>query len=1233
MIDKAIFKLPGIHGTLAAVLLLSLLRAFCVVGQALGLANAIVNLWGGGLLADQALWIALFFACFVLRQLVLSVQSSLLDRYSGKCAADLRDQLLGRVFTAGPALVQGVGSASVVQTVVDGIEDVRIYLGLIVPKIVAVVIVPLVLLLAIFPLDWISGVIALVCFPFIILYMVMIGHTAQDDAARRHGEFQRMANHFMDSLSGIDELKAFGQSKPYESRIFAASERFREMTMKTLRIATLSSTVLDMFATLALAGVAVMLGFRLVEGSMEFLPALAVLIMVPEYFRPIREFASDYHASLDGRSAFAAIRSVLERAEENEKRGAINDGGDCAFAAARADERVAGASSHKAPLLEFNGVGFSYSDHKDALCDVSFSVQGPCKVGVIGASGSGKSTLLSLLGGFFDPVGGRVSVDGAAALTLRCQQWQTRASFIPQDPYIFHATLRENVAFYCPEASDEQVLEAISLAGLDELVSQLPDGMDTMIGQGARALSGGQAHRVALARAFLVEDRDVLLLDEPTAHLDIETELELKERIIPLMEDKLVFFATHRLHWMSEMDYVIEIESGRIAWQGSAEEWHARHGVNPMDVALEGRRINRHIPAKQNATVNPPSLKRHILKAWAEDTWVKPFFTRYWRVLALALALGLIAAAFSGALMFTSGYMISLAATLPFTVLAVHVPSLYVRIFGVGKPALSYLERLVSHDWALRMTSELRRRLYQVIESAPVASRSTKKMGEVLGLLAEDIEHVQNLYLRTVFPLAIAWLLYMLVVVALGLFSGALALAMALLLGIVVFVLPAVSVCVNGARLEKAKAVKAQLYADLADNVLGVADWVYSGRAEDYLGRYAKLQQEADAIEVGVARFNRWRDVFAQVTFGVAAVVLLVWAASAFAPANPAGGLAGALAAITPENAVAHAGNWIAAFVLCLFPLIESFSPASEAAMGLVTYGDSIERMNRLSKGEGSAPEKDASIGCSSDKSPSVGNASCEPSLCGAETAPVNPVPAICFENVSFTYGSGAGEVLSGFDLRVSAGQRIAVLGRSGAGKSTMASLVRGERMPSSGSVFVAGISADSLGAEASSVVGVIRQDPHLFNWTLRENLALAKPSATDGELAEVLEKVGLGTLLERLPNGLDTMVDERGRRFSGGERHRIALARVLLANTPIVVLDEPFAGLDPDTEQALIDVMFRTLEGRTVVMITHHLQGVAACDRVIFLEEGRVAIDGAPTFLAGENARYRHLLAVDLYR
>ncbi len=341
--------------------------------------------------------------------------------------------------------------------------------------------------------------------------------------------------------------------------------------------------MLDEIDTLAIADVALMLGMRLIDGSILLFPALAVLILAPEYYRPIRSFASDFHASLDGRNALARAQAVIQ------------------------SEAPAAVAAELAPwtnesVLQVNHVGVNY-DAIHALSDICFTAQGTCTYGIIGPSGAGKSTFAAVLAGFLEPaegafVGGTVDTDAAGnnsadavvgaadadaaknnstssstLLPSLCEQaWQKQVAYIPQNPYIFHDTLRENLRFYAPHATDEAVLAAIHVLGLDSLLEELDDGLDTLIGDGARALSGGQAQRVALARAMLDDSRRILVFDEPTAHLDIETEMELKACMLRLMEGRLVFFATHRLHWMRNMDHIFVLEDGRITDEGSLEE-------------------------------------------------------------------------------------------------------------------------------------------------------------------------------------------------------------------------------------------------------------------------------------------------------------------------------------------------------------------------------------------------------------------------------------------------------------------------------------------------------------------------------------------------------------------------------------------------------------------------------------------------------------------------------------
>lgn len=611
-------------------------------------------------------------------------------------------------------------------------------------------------------------------------------------------------------------------------------------------------------------------------------------------------------------------------------------------------------------------------------------------------------------------------------------------------------------------------------------------------------------------------------------------------------------------------------------------------------------RMRREAPAekpRKDAAARPAADGSARGRRVERDRWVRPFFKQYRKALAVALALGVATFCFASGLMFTSGYLIAAAAEMPGSILMIHLPTVFVRIFGIGKPILQYLERLTSHDWVLRMTSALRSKLYASIEGDAILFRRTHRTGDVLGLLAEDIGHLQNLYLRTVFPTVVAWLLTVVVVAVLGFFSLWFALAMLLALLVVVALVPLVSVLATRARVARRKAMKNELYRELTDNVLGVSDWIFARRGAEYLSRYRASQRALRDVDIELDRFARRRDLVSTALFGGIAVMTLLWAAGQF------GGVHGGTA------------NWIAAIVLGFFPLIDAFAPLSTAAAEAGSYRDSIARLNEL-------PEEPK------DEEPAGGRP--EARARGRALPPTGEPPVIRVENARFSYPGASRPVLDGVSLEVRPGERVAVLGRSGSGKSTLASLIRGDLKPDAGAVELGGVPACSFGDDMARYLGVIQQQTYLFNRTLLENLRIGREDATEEEVRGVLEQVGLRALVERLPEGLDTLVDEAGVRFSGGERHRIALARVLLQDVPVVVLDEPTVGLDPATERALLKSVFATTEGKTLVMITHHLQGVADMDRVVFLEDGRIELEGSPAELARESERYRRLLAFD---
>ena len=558
MVDKLLFKLAGIKQIMVKLAGLTFLQALLIIGQALFLSATLTNLWLGKSLSSQVVNIVGFSLCFLFRQGIDLLNSKILDDYARKSAKDMRKKLLEKLFVLGPEVVQQQGTGNLVTLTLDGIFQVENYIKLLLSKMIGMLLIPVLILIVAFWMDLTSGIIMLLVYPLIVLFMIILGFAAKAKADQQFTTFQRLSNHFIDSLRGIDTLKYFGLSRRYSRSVYRSSENFRKSTMQTLRVAMLSTFALDFFTTLSIAVLAVFLGLRLIDQEMALFYALSILILAPEYFLPIRNFANDYHATLNGKNSFHAIAELIH-------------------SPAPKKEEVELTLWQNKDQFQLNDVSFAY-DEQNKLAPLSFAASGYQKVGIIGMSGSGKTTLINLISGFFTPNSGTFKVQGHELADLNAAVWRKQVLYIPQTPYVFSDTLRNNIAFYTPDVSDEKIWQAIKVVGLEKLVAELPDGLETQIGSGKRALSGGQAQRIALARAFLDQKRKIMIFDEPTAHLDIETELELKEKMMPLMENKLVFFATHRLHWMHQMDHILVMDEGRLVEQGTYAELLAKNG-------------------------------------------------------------------------------------------------------------------------------------------------------------------------------------------------------------------------------------------------------------------------------------------------------------------------------------------------------------------------------------------------------------------------------------------------------------------------------------------------------------------------------------------------------------------------------------------------------------------------------------------------------------------------------
>lgn len=592
--------------------LLSLVQALCIVGQAHGLARGLVEVWklhAVSTLVGPALEFLVFY---VLRHLCDVAKQRISSKYGKYVAGQIRPQLQEKIFRLGPQALASRGTGSTVTMLIDGLDQVKSYIEILLPKMTDMMLISLVILVAVWWQDWVSGLILMLMYPLIIFFMVILGLAARDRSNKQYAQFNLLNTKFVDSILGLPTLKMLGVDKEYEGEIYSVSERFRKHTIDVLKVAMTSTFALDWFTTLGIAIMAVFLGLRLVNGTMPLFPALFALIMAPDYFLPVRQFGDNYHATLDGKNALHDIMSFIDSPEtpkDNETKwdgwkadselkledvdfaypaGSKPQGEDDTQAAAShnvamnaVEQQREGKDDKKSENAGSEAVAEQTAAQPDALHHLSMNFKGYGKIAVIGKSGAGKSTLINLLAGFNIPHAGSIELDGHKLDNFNVAAWQRHISYIPQTPYIFSGSIADNIRFYVNDANEQDVKASAHEAGLDEWLAELADGLDTLIGEGNRGISGGQAQRIALARVLLDKSREVLLFDEPTAHLDIETEYDLKKTLLPIMENHLVILATHRLHWLANVNQVLVLDEGNVVESGTPKELIGAGG--PLD--------------------------------------------------------------------------------------------------------------------------------------------------------------------------------------------------------------------------------------------------------------------------------------------------------------------------------------------------------------------------------------------------------------------------------------------------------------------------------------------------------------------------------------------------------------------------------------------------------------------------------------------------------------------------
>lgn len=549
-------------------MLLGLASGILIVAQAWLLASLlhalIIEHQPRAELVSSFIWLA---ATFALRAFL----SWLRERVGFICGQvirqRMRSQVLDKLQQLGPAWIQGKPAGSWASIIVEQIEDMQDYYSRYLPQMYLAVFIPLLILITVFPINWAAGFILLATAPLIPLFMALVGMGAADANRRNFVALARLSGNFLDRLRGLDTLRLFNRGQAETDHIAKSSEDFRQRTMEVLRLAFLSSAVLEFFASLSIAMVAVYFGFSYL-GELDFgsygtgvtlFVGFLVLILAPEFFQPLRDLGAFYHAKAQAVGAAEALETFLAAEGEQVGNGAqtLNS------------EEPLTVQARELEILSPNGVLLAGP--------LDFTLLPNQRIALVGLSGAGKSSLLNLLLGFL-PYRGSLQINGIELRELAAVNWRQQLGWVGQNPHLPAQTLRENILLGYPQASEAQLQQAVEQAYVSEFLPHLPKGLETDLGDGAARLSVGQAQRVAVARALL-SPRRLLLLDEPAASLDAHSERLVMQALNAASHQQTTLLVTHQLEDTEDYDQIWVMDSGKIVQQGNYATLSAQPGL------------------------------------------------------------------------------------------------------------------------------------------------------------------------------------------------------------------------------------------------------------------------------------------------------------------------------------------------------------------------------------------------------------------------------------------------------------------------------------------------------------------------------------------------------------------------------------------------------------------------------------------------------------------------------
>ena len=1176
----------GVRGRIFFSMIIGLLAAGLGVARLALLGWLIGRVFAGDTLSQLTTPIVSIGLVMVLRGVFEHYRTMVAHKTAAQVQKHLRRTLFDRIAALGPSYAGKQRSGALTLSLVDGVEQLETYFGQYLPQLMVSFLTPIFIFAFV---AWIDLPVAAVLFVFAMIALFLPAAWHSYDVANsksRQVAYADFAAEFLDSIQGLATLKAFGQSGPRaDSLAFKARDLFQR-TMWVLGTNVLSRGITDCAITIGAAAGLVLGASRVVSGDMELAGLLIILMMGVEIFRPMRELRNVLHQGMVGMSAAQGIYSILDATSDVE------------------DAPTNPEATTLEPSIAFENITFRYPGARRLVHQgLDFSVAAGERIGVVGPSGCGKSSVVRLLLRFFDPEEGRVTLGGMDLKDLSFEQIRRDISVVNQDTFLFHGTVGENIRMGRPDAGQDEVIEAARAANIHGFIADLPEGYDTVIGEKGIKLSGGQRQRVAIARAVL-RDTPILVLDEALSAVDAENEAVIQEALDRLMKGRTTLILAHRLSSVIDCDRIIVLDEGQVAETGKHADLMKAGGVYAAlmhEQARESRVTDDAViipVATERAPVEslestPGGAKRAmtegVIKAeglnWFQVVTSLMGVIMPWKGrLALTFVFGVTRVlAFIGVGVASALIVLSLKNGTPYDQYLI-----WLWVLAPMAGIVHWMESWIAHDMAFRLLAEMRVDAFRKLDALAPAYLVRRRTGDLMSLATHDIELIEYFFAHTVAPAFVAVLVPALVVWFLGIQSLWIALALAPFL-----VAVGLSPFLMRGRVDrlgsKAREAAGELGAFAVDSVQGLGEIVTFQDEKRRAEGFDKLADHHISLRL---------PFFGELTFQQSLLEVFT-------------GLGG-LSVVVTGVSLASSGV-IDPGILPLLTLLamSAFLPVSEIAQIGRQLADTLGATRRYYALENEPiPVTDGP---------------------GAPTVDV-AAAGLALEGLNFTYPGQGRRALENINVEIPAGQTVALVGTSGAGKTTTAQLLMRFWDPDEGRITLNGTDLrDYTVDDLRGRIALVAQNTFLFNDTLKANVMIARPEASEIELAAALKHAALDSLIETLPDGLDTMVGERGTSLSGGQRQRVAIARAFLKDAPILILDEATSHLDAVNEAAVRRALDVLKAERTTVVIAHRLSTIRDADKIVVLEEGRLIVTGSHDELLAAGGLYATLVSRQL--